>query len=153
MLEQRRTDVWSDSVFAYYGTGGGPFAQEGLTTSDASHIDKQWAMRIEDLLRIRLLRDNWDGEDAPAPAPEVIDSVLELFPLLRTQAELPPPNRIVPSREGGIVIEWQFDPDHYLEAECSEPYRAEWMLEIPDAPTAHWPQNWGPLDESSLRAA
>lgn len=137
-----QTDVWTDKEFAPFGESSGPMSPSGLSTSFESAFDRQWTERTADLKRLRSLRDNWDGEGAEAPRPEVVDSIEVLFGSLRSAGSWPPPSRIDASPNGSVIIEWQIERDTYLEAECSEPYRAEWMLEVPNKPTTHWPQFW-----------
>lgn len=126
LARQYRSDVWSDEAFA------------------ESQLNKQWSERMADLLRIESLRDNWDGEGAEAPLPELVDSLVELLSTFRAEQTAPPPSRVVASPIGSVVIEWQLEDNVYAELECSEPYRAEWMLEVPNEQTTHWPQSWEP---------
>lgn len=133
------TNYMSDESFVSFATG--PMSQNALVTSRESGVERQWMECIYELKRLRSLRDDWDGDGAQAPKPEVVDSIEGLFEALRKKA-FGPPSRITASVHGNIVIEWQLNGGSYLEAECSEPYRAEWMLEIPGNRIHHWVQEW-----------
>jgi hypothetical protein len=148
-----QTDVWTDKEFVRFGASSGPMSPSGLSTSVESEFDRQWTERAADLRRIRSLRDDWDGEGAEAPRPEVVDSVEDLLELLRRNQSLPPPSRVVASPNGSVIIEWQMEGGAYREAECSEPYRAEWMLEVPNRPTTHWPQLWESVKSQRQRSS
>jgi len=140
-----QTDVWTDKEFAPFGESSGPMSPSGLSTSFESEVDRLWMERVVNLRRIRSLRDDWDGEGANAPKPEVVDSVEDLFGLLRRNQSLPPPSRVVASSTGSVIIEWQMEGGVYFEAECSEPYRIEWMLETPNEGTVHREESWRPV--------
>lgn len=59
-------------------------------------------------LDLRELADDWDGEGAPAPDADVLGSAHGLFEnILSTVEECPIQPLIVPSRAGGILIEWK----------------------------------------------
>lgn len=150
---EHQTDVWSDKEFVHFGATSGPMSPSGLSTSSESEFYRQWSERITNLRRLRSLRDNWDSEGAEAPRPEVVDSIEVLFGSLRSDRSLPPPSRIVASPSGSVIIEWQIERGTYLEAECSEPYHAEWMLEVPNRPTTHWPQFWGSVQSQRQRGS
>lgn len=85
-----------------------------------------WDREFDNLLRIRQLPDDWDGQGAPAPSTELVDSALVLALHLR-QSSLPAPDRIVPGVAGTIVMEWQTKRGRCLELEVVEPYLAEWF--------------------------
>lgn len=106
-----------------------------LISSPATHQRARWKQILDRLIAISKLEDNWDGEGAEAPDFEIIDSVTEL--LIKHTELLPHPNRIVPSVDGAIVVEWQLDGT-YLEAEVETTNLAEWMLRTPDGVITHW---------------
>ena len=85
-----------------------------------------WDREFDNLLRIRQLPEDWDGQGARAPTTELVDSALVLAHHLR-QSSLPAPDRIVPAVAGTIVMEWQTKRGRCLELEVVEPYLAEWF--------------------------
>lgn len=117
----------------------------GLTSSEEyeaskardRRFKKAWDERTDDLLRIRMLKDDWDGLDAEAPDAALVDSAIDLFKMLRNEGRVLPPTRIVAGPTGTVVFEWQVE-DTYLEAEIIRPFRAEWMLKQAGQPTVHW---------------
>lgn len=141
---QYQTDVWTDEVFTPSDVSSGPMNPSGLSTSFESELDRQWANLTEELRHIRSLGNNWDEEGAQGPEPQVVDSVEDLFMLLRNNLSLPPPSRVVASPNGSVVVEWQIGDGRYMEVECSEPYRAEVMYVTPGMPTIHEEEIWEP---------
>lgn len=141
MLAQRQArGTWSNENFIGYGENSGPLNPAGLSTFFKSDMEDRWSSRmmglIQELEDIQSLQDNWDGEGAEAPKPELVDSTITLLGFI--QNTLPPPTRITPSQTGNIVLEWQFEDNVYLEAEIVDPFHIEWMLEVPFQPTQHW---------------
>ena len=137
------TDVWSDAS-SWTELGTGSLKRKGLFTSVDDIIERQWRERFDDLALIRSFMDDWDGEGALAPTPELVDSVSELLKLLRNKRDFSPPSRIVAAPLGSIIVEWQ-TTQIYFEAEISTPYRAEWMFELPDSNFEHFDESWEPI--------
>ncbi|UCC30925.1 MAG: hypothetical protein JSU86_01350 [Phycisphaerales bacterium] len=117
----------------------------GLASSEEHETHKAWVGRVkelwnertDDLLRIRMLEDDWDGLGAQAPNAALVDSAIDLLKILRHEDRAYPPTRVVAGPTGTIVFEWQVE-DTYLEAEIVRPFGAEWMLSQPGHPTVHW---------------
>ncbi len=88
------------------------------------------------------LNDDWDGEGAKAPNPEILASANRLLAFLERHPGSVniPPNDICVSPDGGILFAWQGD-DYYREVEIDEPNRAEWMLMHDDCETVHWTED------------
>jgi hypothetical protein len=95
-------------------------AQAGI--SDQSRDN--WRKVILALESLRSLQDNWDGLDAAAPSPGIVDSAVELASRL-AQTEMSPPTTAVPTPAGTILFAWE--GSEYLELEICSPCRAEWM--------------------------
>lgn len=106
---------------------------------DAPHAEPphpldEWEERIDELLDIRRLPDDWDGLGASAPPTAVVDSALALAQLLRRKG-CPAPCRILAGLTGAVLFEWQNEEGSYSELEMSAPGRADWILMIPGQPT------------------
>jgi hypothetical protein len=95
-----------------------------------------WDDRIDDLLAIRALTKDWDGQGADAPPVELVDSALVLALLLRRDG-VATPTRIVAGVNGTVIFEWQWDAGNYTEVEVTEPYQADMLLMTPGQPTKY----------------
>jgi hypothetical protein len=106
----------------------------------------EWNYRIDDLLAMRQLSDDWDGIGAKAPTTSLIDGALQLARVLRhagARAHIDwrgPPSRIVPGRNGTIIFEWQ--TPYYQEIEVVSPHRGESLLMIPGEATKAFGVTW-----------
>jgi len=96
-----------------------------------------WKRCIDNLLEIRLLEDDWDGQGTEAPTPELVDSAIILAVLLR-QAYLAPPCRTVQSLNGGVILEWQWHDQTTFEIEVVEPFVADVYQLVCGQPPQHW---------------
>ena len=96
-------------------------AEEQLAT-------QAWGRRIDDLLRLRSLKDNWDGEGTEAPPTTLVDRAIGLAQtLLKERDWLPPPHRIIAGVNGTIFFEWHASWG-YLEIEVLSPLKIEVRL-------------------------
>lgn len=95
-----------------------------------------WSQRMNELLAIRALDEDWDGQGAKAPSTVLLDSAVQLAELLR-QRGIDPPCRIVPGVNGTVIFEWQQDAT-YREMEVIQPGRAEILEMSPGQPPKHW---------------
>lgn len=108
-----------------------------------------WSERIDELLEIRQLENDWDGLGAKAPSTALLDSALQLAEMLRSQApgeEVPTPlgqapSRIVPGRAGAVIFEWQVD-DACWELEITAPHEGELVIFAPGQPTQVFGFEW-----------
>jgi hypothetical protein len=101
-----------------------PLATAGLITDDTLRPDgESWATRIDDLLRVRVLEDDWDGQGSPAPDPALVDGSIRLAVLLR-DAGCTPPDFAIAGSGGTVLFEWH-TPLGYLEIEVESPTVAE----------------------------
>jgi len=82
-----------------------------------------WTAEIDELLRIRNLEDNWDGEGSKAPSVELVDGAIMLTKSFNENG-LPTPDRVHASVNGTIYFEWH-TPASYMEIEVVSPTRAE----------------------------
>jgi hypothetical protein len=97
---------------------------------------ESWSERLDDLLDIRCLEDDWDGLGARAPSLALVDSAIQLAQELR-QLGCISPSRIVPGVNGTVLFEWQAD-GVYWEIEVLRPYYAEAVKMTTGEPPEHW---------------
>lgn len=95
-----------------------------------------WPKRLDELLRIRTLMDDWDGLGALAPSTALVDSAIILADQL-LRAGIDPPSRVVAGVNGTVILEWQQD-GVYTEIEVTEPYRAECVELAPGKSPVSW---------------
>lgn len=100
-----------------------PLDERGLFVSDRTPPTSTWSQVMDDLLALRTLEDDWDGQGAKAPHPALVDSAIALAQYFRT-IEKSPADFAVAGVNGTVVFEWH-DPDEYLEVEVTAPGRAE----------------------------
>lgn len=109
-----RADVSSSGTLDVSGCFG-PFVDNGDNTG--------WVDRIDDLLGIRNLKDDWDGEETAAPHPSLVDGAITLCQSLQSSG-FPPPDRVHASVNETIFLEWH-TPSGYREIEVLSPIEAE----------------------------
>ncbi|MCI0463302.1 MAG: hypothetical protein L0Z62_40665 [Gemmataceae bacterium] len=117
-----------------------PAAQPAAATSadvSPSAATAQWDRLLDDLLRMRALEDDWDGQGASALNPANVDRAIAWVQQMRCWERALPPVRVVPGVTGELILEWQA-ASFYLTAELSQPDRVEWMLALPGQPTRQW---------------
>jgi hypothetical protein len=113
-------------------------ARNGVATGIAARAEAtDWKRCIDALLDIRLLEPDWDGQGAPAPAPEVVDSAIVLAVLLR-QKHVIPPTETVQSVAGSVVLNWQWPDRSSFEIEVLAPDVADVYLMPAGKPVQHW---------------
>jgi hypothetical protein len=79
---------------------------------------------IDELLHIRNLEDDWDGEGTEAPHPNLVDAAIILAQNLAAGG-FPPAERVIASVNGTIYFEWH-TPLGYEEIEVMSPLDAEY---------------------------
>lgn len=96
-----------------------------LLPSLSAHADspRLWDGVIDQLLTLRQLEDDWDGQEAAAPDPGVVDSALRLAVRFH-HAGQPPADRVLAGVNGTVFFEWH-TPTQYTEIEVVAPGRAE----------------------------
>lgn len=82
-----------------------------------------WHSLIDELLRIRNLPDDWDGEGTEAPHPALVDGAITLAQDLQANGS-PPAARVIAGVNGTIYFEWH-TPFGYQEIEVLSPMDAE----------------------------
>ena len=99
------------------GEAGIPFGGHHATA------EQNWPLLIDELLRIRILTDDWDGEGTEAPHPALVDGAITLAQYLQAN-NVPPAERVLAGVNGTIFFEWH-TPLGYQEIEVTSPMDAE----------------------------
>lgn len=97
--------------------------RSAFSSSDRDSAEQKWWSIIDELLRVRNLKDNWDGEGALAPPPELVDSAITLAKTLKDNG-VPPPDRVHASVNATVYFEW-YNPLGYGEIEVVSPVDAQ----------------------------
>jgi hypothetical protein len=82
-----------------------------------------WQCIIDELLRIRSLKDDWDGEGSEAPHPALVDGAITLAQTLLAKG-ISPPDRVHASVNATVYFEW-LTPLGYTEIEVISPVDTE----------------------------
>jgi hypothetical protein len=117
-----------------------PAVQPAAATSagaSPSVAAAQWDRLLDDLLRLRTLEEDWDGQGASALDPANVDRAIAWVQQMRRWEQALPPARVVPGVTGELILEWQAD-SFYLAAELAKSDRVEWLLTLPGQPTRQW---------------
>jgi hypothetical protein len=105
-----------------------------------ARVSNEWRDRKNELLAFRKYRENWDGFDAAAPDPELIDVAIRLLHRLKEHSFDNPPDRVAIAPDGMVAIEWQFG-ESFLRAEIESANQVTWMLASPGHATEFWDQD------------
>ena len=110
----------SPSAFAWADLGSTrPMEESGLFGPEHPSAAREWRRLADELLKIRGLGEDWDGQGAEAPSPALVDwatSLAQSFPV--------PADRVVAGVDGTVLFEWYL-PTGYLEVEVTAPTEAE----------------------------
>jgi hypothetical protein len=112
-----------------------------VNTSDPGAHDNRWDRIVDELIRLRSFRNDWDGQGAAAPNDRNVDGAIDWVGRMRCYPQAIPPTQVVPGVAGEVFLVWQTlwqGQPCFLEAELSTPVQVEWMLAISGQPTKHW---------------
>lgn len=102
----------------------GPMDEASLTLSAQEAVpERTWTPLIDDLLGLRRLKDDWDGQGAEAPHPALVDGAIKLALSLQQMGAVPA-IRAIAGLSGTVYLEWQ-TPLAYCEIEVLSPVEAE----------------------------
>jgi hypothetical protein len=105
----------------YHATG--PLDERGLLSERIDAPGRTWSDVIGELLAVRNLQDDWDGQGAKTVNPALVDGAITLA--LHLQASgLPPADFAIAGVNGTVFFEWH-DPTRFLEIEVTAPDQAE----------------------------
>jgi hypothetical protein len=102
--------------------------------------EARWREVMDRLRSFERLEENWDGFEANPPSAALIESTALLAQELKARGA-PPPSRVVPGKNGSVVLEWQ-KQGAYAEIEVCQPGYAEGLLAVPGKPADHWEVNF-----------
>jgi hypothetical protein len=88
---------------------------------------------IDELLALRGLEDDWDGQGAASPDAAIVDTALVVALDFRSTA-MPPAHRVVAGVNGTVFFEW-YSPTKYLEIEVTAPGQGEGRLVLRESNT------------------
>jgi hypothetical protein len=101
-----------------------PLDERGVFGPDGQESPARgWSSVVDELLRIRTLKDDWDGEGTEAPHPALVDGAITLAQSLQAKGD-PPPDRVHAGVNATVYFEWH-TPDGYTEIEVVSPVEAE----------------------------
>ncbi len=86
-------------------------------------VDPEWDACIAQIQQFRSYEEDWDGEGAIPPGPELTDAAISLAQWLQRNGENAP-DRVVVSGDGTIYFEW-YTPIGYYELEMVSPNEFE----------------------------
>jgi hypothetical protein len=109
------------------------------TRTDADQNNQLVKKAIDELLELRRLGADWDGEGAVAPIPELVDGAIDFV----AQRIYTPPSRVVPINDGRIAVEWYQD-GCFVSLRVESPYRGRQMFVKPDGSTQFSEIDWNP---------
>lgn len=99
-------------------------------------LDKKLKASIESLLELGRIGEDWDGDGARAPIPELIDSAIQLI-----RSHMLIPARVVPINDGRIALDFYFGMT-YLSARIDDPGQSRVMIVEPDGSTRFTSWKW-----------
>jgi hypothetical protein len=108
-----------------------------------------WNDHIDDLLRIRLLNDSWDGHGSLSPVPALVDSAIYLAQMCQRNST-DPECRICSSSTGTIKFQWRLD-DVFCEIEVIKPFEAIYSKILENGYSDAWEFSWTKDDVYAMR--
>lgn len=97
----------------------------------------KWKVAFDKLEGLFQLKDNWDGEDASKPAPELITAAKKWLTKYNYKNQTNnPPSKILASPDGEVVFQWVTSSSRE-QIEFLSPYRAEWTFIRDNFETQH----------------
>ena len=103
----------------------------------STETDSQWERILSDLVRLRDLEDDWDGQGSLPPDRNNVDAARCWINDMRGWHQALPPRSVFPGTAGEVVLEWRGDA-FQLAAEISTPEKVEWLLNVPGQPVRQW---------------
>lgn len=121
MQSARGASAFTSSGPCWSSSGIGDAQVFSKSNGDAASL---WTQLIDELLCIRQLEDDWDGEGTKAPPPSLVDGAILLAQDLEAQGH-PPADRVIATVNGTVSFEW-LTPLGYCDIEVISPNEAEY---------------------------
>jgi hypothetical protein len=104
--------------------------------------DAKWRSVSDEVSRFSNLQYDWDGLNADAQDPEIVETALRLIDLLSKKG-YPAPSAWVATPSGTVGLEWHAGKN-YLEIEVVTPSLIEWMTVDKNEKAEHGSWNYFP---------
>lgn len=106
-------------------------------------VSASWERSEARIRELYALPEDWDGLGADKPKHEFIYAALRLLIRLQSKGEYPPPDRIVPTPDGGVSFEWQTDGRMILADIDETPNEVQWLdwSTSGSFPSRHWKES------------
>lgn len=114
--------------------------QRGVAYEGASgrSSNQDWDRVQDELLSFIQLSDDWDGQGAVRPRPDLVGAAINwLRSMPSADSTAVPPSYVSAAPCGEVLLVWETEHD-YLEAEVVGADRVEWMRVIGDLAAEHW---------------
>lgn len=115
----------------------GTTAPNGSGSEIGNELNSQWEHLERELLRLRDLESDWDGQGSLPPDVRNIDAARHWIGDMRRWPQATPPHRAIPGTAGEVLLEWR-DEAFQLAAEIHTLDRIEWLLSVPGQPIRQW---------------
>jgi hypothetical protein len=125
---------WAHGIGLRNGTAGASGEESPKEGAENAGI---WEPTVQQIMRFRELRNDWDGFGAEAPSPDLLASAIGLAYCFWEKG-VDPPHRVAPGVSGSVILEWQEPDGGYAEVEIDGPLHAEVMAIEPGKPAKQW---------------
>lgn len=113
-----------------------------------------WNDHVDDLLRIRLPADDWDGHNTKAPSKALVDSTLILAQMSQRNG-VEPDCRIYATQAGTIKFQWQLEDTElgpvFCEIEVTGPFEGTYTKTLENGYSDSWDFFWTKEDLHATR--
>ncbi len=99
--------------------------------------EAQWDSLCDQMVRLRDLPLDWDGQGSLAPDRENVEQASRWLADTRRWPRSVPPTCVTPGTSGEIAVEWRQNAFQLI-AEIAAPDRVAWLLNLPGQPMRHW---------------
>lgn len=103
----------------------------------STETNAQWERILSDVVRLRDLEHDWDGQGSLPLDRNNMDAVVAWIIDMRCWSQALPPRCVSPGTAGEVVLEWRGD-EFQLAAEVNTPEKVEWLLSVPGQPVRQW---------------
>jgi hypothetical protein len=127
-------EAWAREAGLLNGISSGPGMK---SIGNEPQLAGAWGPAVQKLLGFQELGNDWDGLGALGPSSELLVSAIGLAHLFNERG-MPPPNCVVPGRDGSVNFEWQAPDGTVAEVEIDRPFHAEVMVILPGQAPTFW---------------